>query len=70
MSKIVFKTIDNIVYSGDLDYLGKEDFIVKNLSCSPTVPKEERIKSLDNEEEIFQGRVIFRINNVIWYYQK
>lgn len=70
MNKIVFKTIDNIVYTGDLDYLGKEDFIVKNLSCSSLVPKDQSVRSVDNEDEMFQGRVTFRMKSVIWYYQK
>ena len=70
MSKIVFKTTDNIVYIGDLEYLGQEDFIVKNIEDNGNVPKDQWIRLTDNPEEKYKGRVTFRIDQVIWYYQK
>ncbi|NFO74073.1 hypothetical protein FDC61_09095 [Clostridium botulinum] len=68
MNNIIFKTVDGVVYGGELTYFGKEELSVKNLlrynDFDDDYIKESKENSCENEN------VWFYINKIIWYRKK
>ena len=69
MNHITFKTIDGIVYTGEIIYFGKEEISVKNLIIE-NGEEEDVVPNLKDRSCKYNGEVWFYKNKMIWYTQK